>query len=88
MIPLLDMPMEVHVARNAEGDPHVCGCSRYWGELYCEGACEERAIAAFHAMQTSETPAPDPPVYCGHPNLAAPRPREAPAAAEVMGMSD
>lgn len=75
--PLLDIPMQVHVARNETGQPHVCGCSRYWGELHCDGACEERAIAAFDAMQTSKTATQATPVYCGYPNLAAPRPREA-----------
>lgn len=65
-------PTRVWVEADAQEDPQLRGCSRYWGDLLCEGACEEEAVAQFR--KTAER---CPPVYCGRPNLASPRPREA-----------
>lgn len=47
------------------------GCSRYWGGLLCDGACEAEALAEFLADAQAA-----PCVYCGRPNEASPRPRE------------
>lgn len=74
--PVLDIPMQVRVTRDEYGQAHLCGCARYWGKLHCDGACEESAIAELHAAETAKAVALTKAVYCGHPNLAAPRPRE------------
>ena len=74
--PSIDLPLEVRVARTPDGEVTLCGCARYWGKLRCDGACADQALAAFEALERSKIVALAETVYCGHPNIAAPRPRE------------
>ena len=65
----------VRVFLDDRGRGHVRGCSRFWGGLSCDVRCESRAAQVLREVLAVEEDA-TPPVYCGRPNLAAPRPRE------------
>jgi hypothetical protein len=66
---------KVRVAYDDSHAARVCGCSRFWGKLLCDAPCEADALAAFENLEAAQAALAET-RYCGHPNVAAPRPRE------------
>jgi hypothetical protein len=46
----------VFMGWDADGDPVVTGCLRFWGGLLCEAACWKEAVTEFDLLDVAREP--------------------------------